>query len=142
MDIMPLVKIVGKWARRVAIAGPEYEDGLRNPRRDWEAATLAAEDTWEAAIAEAIRLKLWSAGVREAGTAKWRTRSLELGTARWRPGVTVAQPDYSAGFEPFHRALEALTLPPRYAKGDERNFDRVIAIGKELHRVKRAMAKR
>ena len=136
MDIMPLEKIVSKWNRRVNIAGPEYEDGLRNPKVDWESATLAAVATWEAAMAEAIRLKTYEAGVREAGTRKWQERATTLGVERWGPGVAAAVGDYRTGFAPFHAALERLILPPRFARGDTRNYERVKAIGTTLRKIK------
>jgi len=128
MDVMPLAKIVDKWTRRVGIAAPEYEDGIRNPRRDWMTETLNAAQAWADAIAEAIRLKSFETGVRAATTAKWQDRAISLGVPRWGPGVRVAGPDFRSGFEPYHRALEALVLPPRYPRRDERNKDRAIAV--------------
>jgi len=140
MDIMPLEKIVDKWNRRVSIAGPEFRDGLQNPKRDWEAATLAAVSAWESAMQEAIRLGSWAAGIREAGTRKWQERALSLGVERWGPGVAVAMPDYRSGFAPYHAALERLTLPARYARGDVRNYERVKAIGVTLRKIKLGQA--
>jgi len=136
MDIMPLEKIVDKWNRRVSIAGPEYEDGLRNPKADWETSTLAAVATWETAIREAIAAGTYAAGVRDAGTRKWQDRALSLGLQRWGPGVAVALPDYRSGFAPFHAQLERMTLPPRFARGDTRNYERVKAIGMALRKIK------
>lgn len=128
MDIMPLAKIVAKWARRVGIAAPEYEDGIKNPRRDWMTETLNAAQSWADAITEAIRIKSFETGVRAAGTSKWQDRAISLGVPRWGPGVRVAEPDFREGFEPYHRALEALVLPPRYPKRDERNKARALAV--------------
>ena len=140
MDIMPLEKIVDKWNRRVSIAGPEFKDGLQNPKVDWETATLAATDRWNAAMTEAMRLGLWAAGVRDAGTRKWQDRSLSLGVDRWGPGVAAAMPDYRSGFAPYHAALERLTLPARYARGDIRNYDRSKVIGVALRKIKLGQA--
>ena len=140
MDIMPLEKTVDKWNRRVSIAGPEFEDGLRNPKTDWEASTLAAVSTWEAAMQEAIRLGSFASGVREAGTRKWQDRALSLGVARWPTGVSAAVGDYRTGFAPYHAALERLTLPPRFARGDTRNYERVKAIGTALRKIKMGQA--
>lgn len=140
MDIMPLEKTVDKWNRRVAIALPEFEDGLRNPREDWETATLAATERWNAAMTEAIRLGTWAAGVREAGTRKWQDRALTLGLARWPSGVAAATGDYRAGFAPYHAALERLVLPPKYARGDIRNYERSKVIGITLRKIKLGQA--
>ena len=140
MDIMSLAKTVLKWNRRVSIAGPEFEDGLKNPKRDWMDATLAAADAWAKAIAEAIRLNLYDKGVREAGTKKWQDRALTLGVERWPSGVAAAVDDYRDGFAPYHAALERLVLPPRYARGDTRNYERVKAIGTTLRKIKLGQA--
>lgn len=140
MDIMPLEKIVDKWNRRVNIAGPEFRDGLQNPKRDWETATLAAVSSWEEAIRAAIQAGSYAAGIREAGTRKWQERALSLGVERWGPGVAVAMPDYRSGFAPYHAALERLTLPPRFARGDTRNYERVKVIGVTLRKIKLAHA--
>ncbi|GAH28688.1 unnamed protein product, partial [marine sediment metagenome] len=107
---------------------------------DWEAATLAAVSSWETAIREAIAAGSYAAGVREAGTRKWQERSLSLGVERWGPGVAVAMPDYRAGFAPYHAALERLTLPPRYARGDIRNYERSKVIGVTLRKIKLGQA--
>lgn len=140
MDIMPLEKTVDKWNRRVSIAAPEFRDGLENPKRDWEAATLAAVSRWESAIREAIAAGSYAAGIREAGTRKWQERALSLGVERWGPGVAAAMPDYRAGFAPYHAALERLTLPPKYARGDIRNYERSKIIGVTLRKIKLGQA--
>ena len=46
--------------------------------------------------------------------------------------------EYAKGFAPYHDVIEKTELPPRYAKGDERNYERVKAIGQALHKAKLA----
>lgn len=133
MEIMALDKIVDKWNRRVAIAGPEYEDGVRNPKRDWETETKAANDNYKVAIAEAIARDAFLKGVDRAGTAKWQSKTIELGIPRWPTGVMAATEDYRNGFAPFHAGLERLVLPQRRARGDERNWERSKKVGQMLH---------
>jgi len=140
MEIMTLAKIVNKWIGRVSIAGPEYKDGVTSPKRDWETETAAAETRWADAIREVIAKGLWLAGVRRAGTAKWKEKTLTLGVARWPSGVAAAEGDYREGFAPYHAVLEGLTLPPRYARGDTRNYARVQFIGTALRKRKLEMA--
>lgn len=140
MEIMSLAKITEKWNRRVSIAGPEFEDGVKNPRADWETQTLAAVDAWAAAMQEAIRLGTYAKGVRDAGTKKWQDRTLSLGVERWPSGVAAAVDDYRDGFAPYHAALERLTLPPRFARGDTRNYERVKQIGITLRKIKLGQA--
>ena len=50
------------------------------------------------------------------------------GTARWGPGVVLAQDKYARNFAPFRDAIERVTLPPRFARRDPRNLDRVKAV--------------
>lgn len=138
MDIKPLDYVVDKWDRHVAIAGPDYEHGIKNPRRDWQAATEAAEDSWKTALAAAIAAHSWPAGVRRVGTSGWQEKAISKGLPRWSPGVAIARPDYERGFEPYHAALARGVLPPRYAKGDARNYARVKYIGDLLHKLRLA----
>ncbi len=39
--IIPLERIREKWVRRAGQAAPDYEAGIRNPRRDWAQAAQA-----------------------------------------------------------------------------------------------------
>lgn len=141
MKIKPLDQIVEKWNRRVSIAGPEYEDGVRNPRRDWASSCKDANDEWKTETAAAIARNAYFNGVRVVGTAKWMEKTLALGLARWAPGVAAAGPDYSTGYAPFHAALSALVLPPRRARGAASNYERAKKVGEELHKVRLAQLK-
>ncbi|MBA7612654.1 hypothetical protein ES703_19890 [subsurface metagenome] len=140
MEVMSLTNIVRKWIGRVSIATEEYKDGVTTPRRDWESETAAAETRWADAMREVIAKGLWLAGVRKAGTAKWKEKTLSLGVARWPSGVAAAEDDYRSGFAPYHAVLEALTLPPRYARGDVRNYARSQFVGVALRKRKLEMA--
>ena len=40
----------------------------------------------------------------------------------------MAEPKYAAGFAPYRDAIERVTLPPRYARRDPRNLERVKAV--------------
>jgi len=142
MEIKPLGDIVGKWNRRVSIAGPEYEAGVRSPKKDWAAAAWAANDSWKAQIQDAIARNAFALGVRAAGTAKWQEKTLAVGLARWAPGVAAAAPDYEKGYAPFHAALAALVLPPRFGRNDPRNYDRCRKIGDALAAVRKGLLKR
>jgi len=140
MEIMSLANIVSKWTRRVAVSAEDYEAGVRSPRKDWESETAAAESRWADAIREVIAKGLWLAGVRKAGTAKWKEKTLALGVPRWPTGVAAAVDDFREGYAPYHDVLVGLTLPPRYARGDSRNYARVQFIGTALRKRKLEMA--
>jgi len=142
MDIKALADIVGKWTARVAISAPEYEAGVRSPKRDWAGSAMGANDSWKAGVQDAIARNAFFAGVRAAGTPKWQERTLTIGVPRWIPGVAAAGPQYEKGFAPFHSALAALALPMRYARGDARNYERVKKIGDALHKIRLGLLKR
>lgn len=129
-------EIAAKWARVTPLRSQDYEDGIRNPRVDWATATGAASDAWKAGIQQAIAQDSFRKGVTKAGTSKWQTSAIAKGPARWQQGVAVGQAAYETGFAPYRDAIERVTLPPRYAKRDPRNLDRVKAIVDALVRVK------
>ena len=133
---MPLVKniakIAEKWARVTPQRSADYEAGVKDPVRDWATNTVAANAAWKAGIAEASAKDRFSKGVQKVGTEKWKRKAVEVGPARFSQGVQVAQPDYEKGFAPFRDTIEKTVLPPRFAKGDPRNIDRVRVIAAAL----------
>ena len=44
----------------------------------------------------------------------------------------VAGPDFEKGFAPYADVIRATALPPRFPKGDPRNYTRVQVIGTAL----------
>lgn len=136
----PVEIVKKKWEARASIATPDYEFGVKNPRRDWAEAATAAEETWEAAIQEAIRDKRFAGGVKAVGTEKWQKKALEVGKDRYAPGVRAAVDDYSKAMSEVLSVIEGVTLPPKGPRGDPKNYERVKAIGDALH--KYAIAKK
>jgi len=126
--IRSIEKISKKWATVTPSRSEDYRLGVESPRRDWEAATAGAEDAYQAGVTQAIAEKRFGKGVRAAGTDKWQRNAISKGTQRWGPGVAMAEAQYAAGFGPIRDAIERVTLPPRYAKRDPRNLNRVKAI--------------
>lgn len=118
-------EIAEKWARRTPLATPDYEAGIRAPRKDWETKTAAAESNYEGGVQAAIARKAFGSGVRRAKTAKWQSKAIAKGIPRWGPGVQVAAPEYEDGFKPYRDAIAAVDPGPRYAKRDRRNRDRI-----------------
>ncbi len=125
-----------KWKRRTETAGPEYEAGVRDPKKDWGSATEAAEKNYEAGVQAAIQKKRFGKGVKKAGTAKWQEGAVQKGVPRFGQGVAASGDHYEKGFAPYRDVIERTTLPPRYPKGDPRNFERVKAMGTALHDAK------
>jgi len=131
--IRPLNVIVDKWARVAPQRAEDFRFGVENPKKDWAQQAASAEDAWRAGVTAAANAGLFSAGVRRAGTEKWQTRTLQKGVPRWPEGIRVAVDDYRDGFGPFHEEIQRVDLPPRYARGDPRNLERVAAIANALH---------
>jgi hypothetical protein len=125
-----------KWKRRTETAGAEYEAGVKDPKKDWGEETAKSEKNYEAGVQNAMRHKRFGKGVKKAGTAKWQDGAVKKGVARFGQGVAASGDNYEKGFSPFREVIEKTELPPRYAKGDPRNFERVKAMGTALHDAK------
>lgn len=121
-----------KWARVTPQRVDDYLTGVKNPRASWQQQTVNAEKNYESGITTAITQKRFSKGVQKAGDTKWQTNAVTKGGARFGPGVQAGQSAYEAGFSPYAQVIESTTLPPRYAKGDPRNLDRVKAMAQAL----------
>jgi len=126
--IRSIERIAKKWATVTPGRTEDYRAGIEAPRRDWEGATAGAESSYNAGVTQAIAEKRFGKGVHAAGTAKWQQNALEKGTQRWGPGVAMAESQFAAGYGPIRDAIERVTLPPRYARRDPRNLNRVKAV--------------
>ncbi len=128
--------IARKWALVTPQRVADYEDGIRNPTRDWATNAKGASDSWKAGVQSAITRDAFSKGVTTAGTAKWQKGAIEKGLLRWGPGVALAEDAYAAGFGPFREAIARTQLPPRFPRRDPRNLERVKAIVESLRQQK------
>lgn len=138
MDIRPLSVILEKWRTRAQAATPAYSDGVSDPKVRWAEPAAAAADAWADGVRRAAELNLFAKGIEAAGDAKWRDGAMKKGVPRYGQGIRESADAYSKGFAPYHSALAALTLPPRYARRDERNTARFEAVRAEMIRVKEA----
>ncbi len=140
---MAFIRSIEQIAKKFATVTPgrteDYRSGVENPRRDWATATAAAESAYESGVTQAIAKKRFGKGVKKAGSETWQKGAIEKGTARWGPGVVLAQEKYARNFAPFRDAIERTTLPPRFARRDPRNLDRVKAIVNALVAAKEAL---
>lgn len=121
-----------KWAEVTPQRAGDYEAGIRAPRRSWKQATMNAEGSYEDGVRQSISRKAFGKGVSRAGDEKWQRKSLTRGVPNWGPGVADAEGDYAAGFAPYRDAIAAVKLPPRFARRDPRNLNRVKAINDAL----------
>jgi len=137
---MPAIRssaeIAEKWASVTPTRSGFYEAGVKSPRVDWARATAAAAENYKSGVTLAAAEGRFQKGVTRVGTEKWQRKAIDVGTGRWGPGVSIAAPDFAAGFAPFRDVIEKTALKPRFPKGDPRNYDRVKQIGDALHALK------
>jgi len=136
--IRSATQIAEKWGRVTPQRAAEYEEGVRNPLRDYAEGAIKANDAWKSGTQAAIQADRFVAGVRRTGTAKWQAKAATLGTQRFGPGVQLAQGDYERGFAPFAEAIQRVTLPPRGPRRSPQNLQRVKAIVDALSAAKEA----
>ena len=128
IKIKPIDQITSRWVAGVKGATAAYQFGVQNPERDWADATAAASGAWFQGVQNAHTSGRFEGKVRAAGTSRWKNRTLTKGVQMWPIAVAAAEGDYRVGYQPFRDAIAAGTLPPRYAKRDPRNMDRVDAV--------------
>ena len=126
--IRSIEHIAAKFATVTPQRTEDYRIGVQNPRKDWATSTAAAEAAYETGVQLAITKKRFGKGVKKVGTEKWQRNAVEKGTQRWGPGVAMAKEAYASAFARYRDAIERVTLPPRYARRDPRNLDRVKAV--------------
>ena len=136
-EIKSMASIRDKYARVAPTRVTDYQKGVQSPRRSWEAATREAEDRYTQGVQQAAAEGRFGKGVAQAGDEKWSRKTQEVGVPRWAPGIAAGLPDYETGFAPYHRVIEATTLPPRGPTGDPRNLERVAVIARALNEAKR-----
>ncbi|MBA7624884.1 hypothetical protein ES703_32298 [subsurface metagenome] len=130
-----LDKIGKKYVDRAAVATDDYEDGIENPKKDWEKESLDAEDNYKTAIIASIARKARPAGIKKAGTKKWQDKAIAK-KGRWAPGISEAEEDYKAGYAPYRDVVGKVVLPEKYPAGDIRNYKRSQAVGEAQHNLK------
>jgi len=132
IQIKSMDVITKKFVARGGAAGGDYQTGVQNPRRPWQATTVAAAPTWAAGVSAAVSNQMFTKGVNKAGDAKWAAQSSGKGATRFGPGIQAAGPYYNSGFQPYHDVIAGVNLPPRGVKGDPNNNARVAAVTQAL----------
>jgi hypothetical protein len=141
IKLRPLEKITDKWSTRAAAAVTDYAEGLVSPKVPWSQAATAAKDAWRQGVTDAAGRDAFAKGVARAGDAKWLKKAQEFGPARYPDGVSKTKDDYKGGFAPFYDALSKVELPPRRARGDPANVERVKTIITAMRSTKQALLK-
>ena len=145
---MPRVRdtasLAEKWVRRASSAAPDYEQGIRNPKNDWQQNTLQASQAWRQGIQNALSENRWENAVRSTPTQVWQEKAATKGPQRYAQGVQVARDEWARNWDPYRQVIEGTQLPPRGPRGDPNNIQRVARIASVLHeaRVRRTGTRR
>jgi hypothetical protein len=125
---------VDKWTRRAAVAGPDYQLGIDNPRVNWDVAAKAGEANYKLAVVAAANAGRFGAGVSRVGNQAWADGAKKKGTGRFAEGVALAAPKFQDRIQGVIAAIESVTLPPRGPKGSAQNLARIAPIGVALRK--------
>lgn len=125
-----------KWVRRASVAGPDYQNGISNPKKDWATASLEGGANYRQGVTAAAAAGRFETGIKKAGVEKWRSNALKKGPGRFAEGVAIGRDEWQKGFSPYHSAIGSITLPPRGPKGDPKNIQRVAAIATVLRQLR------
>ncbi len=128
--------IAEKWARVTPTRTTDFEEGVRNPTKDWEKESLASEENYQKSLQASFARKARPAGIKKCGTSGQQSATIEKGLNRWPEGVAGAEDKMSAGMEMVVRAIESVPLRPKYPKGDPRNLEIIKDITQAIHKAK------
>ena len=110
------------------IAPDRYERGVKKAEWKSAAASDAAEkafkDKLEKALAEERRKK----AIAKLTDDDWRKPAIELGKNRLREGMAGKADKWATNFEPYAKAIEGVTLPPKTADWRENIHNRLEPI--------------
>lgn len=122
--IKPASSSQQKYVNNTGNAGQSYSDGINNPRRDWLAATTAAEGTWETSVQAAISSKSFSRGINQDSATKQKSNAIALGVSRYPAGTKNAAGNWAKFTQPVLDAMAAVPDLPRGPKMSQQNFDK------------------
>lgn len=123
-----------KWATVTPQRTQEYTDGVKNPRTPWAKATTDAAPAFKAGVTDALARGAFEKGVAMAGDQKYLNNTLAKGPQRFAEGVQIGQDTYATKMAPVLKTIETTQLPPRFAKGDPRNIQRVAVLAAALRK--------
>lgn len=126
-------RTLSKYVARAGVAGPDYEKGVKAPKRPWAESAAGAKDTYRAAITEADIPDRFARGITKAGNEKWSKMAVAKGVARFAAGVDAGKEEYKSSMSEVLSTIEGITLKDRGPRGSATNYDRVKAIGDALH---------
>lgn len=128
--------IAKKFIRVTPDRVEDYEQGVRNPRKDWAKNAVDSEDNYRAALQESFKRNARVKGIEKVGSSGQIQATLEKGVPIWPERVRQSETAMREGMEPVVRAIESVKLRPKYPKGDPRNYEIVKDIGTAIHKMK------
>jgi hypothetical protein len=134
--VKPLQRVADKWERRANAAGDDYSQGVQGTSKDWAQAAAAAEPNYKQGVTAAANAGRYGSGVKRAGVGRWRDHAISKGVQRYGPGVSVAKPDYTKNWAPYHDAISRVDAPARGPRGADGNYQRTAAVGRALHQLR------
>ncbi len=88
-------RVVEKFRKNIAAAGPEYEAGIASPKRSWSQAYKDSSDRMKAELARALDENRHVKGVEKTGDAGWAEAAKTKGSSRFTGAASLAAQKYS-----------------------------------------------
>jgi hypothetical protein len=123
VPVPPVKQVQEKFRKRVEVAGPDYEFGVKNPLRDWEAEYVDAVDRIHEGLREAIEQGRLAGGVKRRGVAFWKGRASRKGPPRWRDETPKSADTFATEISDFLSTIAATALEKKKRKGDPANIE-------------------
>ncbi len=122
--IKPASASLQKYINNTGNAGQSYQEGINNPRRDWMAATTAAEGTWASSVQAAVTAGSFAKGINQDSATKQKANAIALGVGRYPQGTKQAAPNWAKFTQPVLDAMASVPDLPRGPKMSQQNFDK------------------
>jgi hypothetical protein len=135
--IKPASSSQQKYVNNTGNAGQSYQDGINNPRRDWLAATTAAEGTWATSVQAAVSNGSFAKGINQDAAGKQKANAIALGVQRYPAGTKNAAGSWAKFTQPVLDAMAAVPDLPRGPKMSQQNFDKQHAFATAAHSAKK-----
>lgn len=137
--VKPSADIAKKWADVTPGRSSFYEAEASKAGAQWESGATGAAGNFKSAVAAGDIGTRYSGGVKKTGGAKFERKVKDVGVSRFGPGVTAAQADMQAGFDPMVAVLAATEIPDRAPRGSAQNYGIVQKVGDPLHKKRLAL---
>uniref|UniRef100_A0A6H1ZWY7 Uncharacterized protein n=3 Tax=viral metagenome TaxID=1070528 RepID=A0A6H1ZWY7_9ZZZZ len=138
IKIRPVTDIAEKFVRVTPGRASEFIAGVEDvPDAEFESKAIAGEANYKVATTAAIAAGRRAKKLVGSGR-RWKSRLQKLGESRYGTGTAEAVEAYAEGFSPYRDTIAGLTLPPKGARGDPKNIERVRVIADALHKKKLA----